>query len=347
MMGIGKGPDMDKDVVGIAGLGRYLPARTVDAWEAVEESGMSREQYERTGAARLHLAAEGEMPSSMAAEASRQALEDAGMSPEDVDLIIYTGSVKDHSRWQASNKVQADLEAFNSYVFDLYQGAGGQNLALSVAQSMVRDDPEIQTVLIAAAERWDTSLEVPVLGHSLIFGDGASAAVLRRGHPDYRLRSWAHTTRGEHHAAFCIPDVGAGTRLTPEVFERGGHYFQKHRPKHHNRDDVLAFVEEFNQTGVETFDRALRKAGARIEDVAFVVMINTSLAHNRVFLERLGVPLDRSSAGAVGETGLLGTGDIFYNLRGARSKGMVKKGDLVALYTVGSGYSWGVSLLLA
>jgi len=342
-----EGKTMDTDSVGIAGLGSYLPEKIVDAWEAVKESGISKEKFSRIGAAELHLAAEGEMPSSMAVDASRQALDNAGLTPDDVDLIIYTGSVKDHSRWQASNKVQADLEAFNSYVFDLYQGSSGQNMALSVAHSMIIDDPDLETVLIAAGERWDTTLERPILGHSFIFGDGGSAAVLRRGHPEHVLLAWAHATKGEHHAAFCVPDVGAGTKLTPEVFARGGHMFQFCKSKDRSPDEIRAFIEEFNQTGKQTFELAARRAQVAVGDIDFVVMLNSSAQHNRYFLGELGFGEDQSTLGYIAETGLLGTADIFYNLQRALSDNRVKKGDLVAFYTVGGGYSWTVTLVRA
>jgi len=338
---------MGTDSVGIAGVGSYLPETVVDAWEAVKESGISKEKFSRIGAAKLHLAAEGEMPSSMAVAASRRALDDAGLTPDDVDLIIYTGSVKDHSRWQASNKVQADLEAFNSYVFDLYQGSSGQNMALSVGCSMILDDPDLDTVLIAAGERWDTTLERPILGHSFIFGDGGSAAVLRRRHSDLVLLAWAHTTRGKHHAAFCVPDVGAGTKLTPEVFARGGHLFQFCSPKNRSPDEIKAFVEEFNQIGKQTFELAARRAHVAINDIDFVVMLNSSAHHNRYFLTELGFSEEQSTLDYIAETGLLGTGDIFYNLQKALSTSRVKKGDLVAFYTVGGGYSWTVTLVRA
>jgi len=336
-----------RQVVGIAGVGSYLPDRKVDAWEAVRGSGISREKFESIGVREIHLAAEGEMPSSMSVEAGRRALVDAGMEAGEIDLIIYCGAQKDHSRWQASNKVQAELEAFNGYAFDLDQSSGGQNLALSVAASMIEDDPSVDTVLITSAERWDTSLEQPVLGHSFIFGDGASAAVLKRDHEEYELLAWAHETRGEHHHAICIPDVGAGVKLTPEVFERGGHLLQFYGPLHGNREEARAFVQEFNRIGAGNFRTAAERANVGLDDIDFVVTVNSSRRHIRKFLEGLGLDAERSSVNLVSETGLLGSADVFYNLDQARRRGWVKKGDLVALCSVAGGYSWGTTLLRA
>ncbi len=335
------------EMVGICGVGSYLPEKKVDAWEAVRESGISREKFDSIGARDLHLAAEGEMPSSMAVAAAQVALADAGLEPKDVDLIIYTGSVKDHSRWQASNKVQADLDASNSYVFDLYQGSAGQNLALSVGRSMIDDDPEVNTVLIAAAERWDSSLDRPIIEKSFVVGDGGSAAVLRRQHPELVHLATASTCRGEHHQAYCIPDVGASVRLTPEVFARGGHLYQQYRPVARTQKDPSAFVEEFMEIGQQTFAEAARRAEVSISAVDYVITINSSKRHNQAFLARMGLAERASSIEAVAETGLLGTADAFYNLARARSRGELKKGDLIAVYTVAGGYSWSVSLLRA
>ncbi|MBN2494448.1 MAG: hypothetical protein JXR96_07665 [Deltaproteobacteria bacterium] len=333
--------------VGIAGVGSYLPERSLDAWEAVRGSGIPREKFDKIGARRLHVAAEGETPSSMAVEASRRALDDAGLGPEAVDLVVYCGSLKDHARWMASAKVQADLGCGDSFAFDLYQGCNGQNMAMRVVCALMRADPSIRTALIAAAERWDTTLERPILGHSFIFGDGASAAVLRRDAPSYRILSSACRTWGEHHETFCCPELGAASRLTPEVLARGGHLFQIYKPSYASREEIRVFGERINEVARQMLEEAVRRAGVDFGDIDFVIMINASRRHNLLFLDAVGLAGCPHTADYVAESAHLGTGDIFYNLDRVRREGRVRPGQLVAFYTGGGGYSWAVTLVRA
>ena len=260
-----------ENLVGIAGVGSYLPEKTVDAWEAVRDSGIPRDKFERIGARRLHLAAEGEKPSDMASEACRRALDDAGLAPLDVDAIIYAGSHKDHARWMASAKVQADLGCGVSFCFDLHQGCNGQNMAINVGRSLVLSDPDVHTVLLTAAERWDTTLQRPVLGHSFVFGDGASAAVLRRGHPDLVVLAFTCRTWGDHHNTFCCPELGASSKLTPEVLARGGHLFQIYRPLHTDHESIKAFGVEVNRVARELLEKACQRAGAGFSEIGVVI----------------------------------------------------------------------------
>ncbi|HOX43528.1 MAG TPA: 3-oxoacyl-[acyl-carrier-protein] synthase III C-terminal domain-containing protein [Myxococcota bacterium] len=333
--------------VGIAGVGSFLPAKVVDAWEAVAPSGITRERFERIGAKRIHVCAPHERPSDMAIEASRRALADAQVEAKDLDLIIYSGSHKDHARWMASAKVQAELKSDRSFAFDLYQGCNGENMSLRIAWGLMQDDPAIRHVLLCAAERWDTTLEHPVMGSSFIFGDGASAAVLKRDHPTFRLLSTACRTWGEHHDSYCCPELGAANKLTPEVLARKGHLFQLVVEHQGSREAVLAFSKRINDTAREMIEEGARKAGVKAEDATFVLLINSSARHLQLFLEAVGLQGRRNTARYIEDVGHLGTGDVFYNLERARNEGLVKKGDLIVCYTGGGGYSFAVTWMRA
>lgn len=337
---------MNLDPVGICGLGAYLPEKTVDAREVAREAGVLRERFERIGARDLHLAADGELPSDMAVEACRRALDDAGVGLSDVDLIMYCGSVKDHARWQAGAKVQSALGCDDCFVVDFYQSCNGQNVAMTTARSMIRFDPDIHVVLVCAAERWDSSLERPVLGDALVFGDGASAAVLRRGHGRLRLVASAFSCRGEHHDLFCIPEVGAGAPVTREVLERGGHWFQPCRPPERTREDNLELAGRLEEDARRLLGRATSDAGIDPGEIGLVVCANTNRRHLQRMLEALDLA-DRPLAAWIEETGFLGTADVYYNLARARAEGLPAPGTPVAVVTTGGGYATAVSLLLS
>jgi 3-oxoacyl-[acyl-carrier-protein] synthase III len=336
---------MVKDTVGIAGIGSYLPEKVVDAWEAIEGSGMNRKKFDRIGCIRLHQAAEGEQPSDMSVTASKLALADAEMDPSDIDCIIYTGSVKDHTRWQAAAKIQFELGCKNAYVFDIYQGCNGQNMAMNIGHSIIRSDPNVDTVLITSGERFDSTLEPPVLGKTYLFGDGGSSGILKRNHPDYVILSTAYKTWGIHHGNFCVPEVGAFSKLSMEVVERGGHQLQVYAPLCTTREQLQEFGERLLEIADELIDKACKKASVVRSDIDFVATVNGSKRHNQVFLENMRLADKKSNLMYIEETAHMGSTDTFYNLDYARTVGDVKKGDLILFYTGGAGYTWAITMV--
>lgn len=335
---------MGEDTVGIAGLGSYLPEQVVDAWEAVASTGISRRKLDKIGCKRLHIAAEGEMPSDMAVAAGRRALADAELDPADIDLIIYTGSVKDHGRWQAAAKVQADLGCSRAFGFDIYQGCNGQIIAMAVARSMMADNPRLHNVLICSAERYASTLDPPIVAHTYLFGDGASAGILRRGHPELALLSSVYKTWGDHHHTFCVPAMGASTRLTPAVLEGEGLQLQIYRPLYESREKLQEFGEQVLTIARQLLEKAARRAGVRLEDVDFVVNVNGSRRHNQIFMDTMGFGGRRSAIDYIEETAHMGSPDVYYNLDRARREGILRKDDLIVLYTGGGGYTWAITL---
>jgi 3-oxoacyl-[acyl-carrier-protein] synthase-3 len=336
---------MSKDNIGIAGLGYYLPTAEVDAWQLVKDSKISREKFEAIGVESIHQCLPDQLPSDMAVSAGRQAFDRAGIEPNDVDLMIYCGSLKDHARWQAEAKVQSALGCNDCFGFDLYQSGNGQSMSLKVVHDMLLGDHDLKVGVIAAAERWDTSLEPPILGHSFIFGDGASVAVLKKNHPDLVILSTAQMTIGQHHEMFCIPEIGTWSKTTVELLERGGHLYQFYKTLDEVVEDKRSFIETFIQNGIDLFGQAAEQAGLQVSQLDYVVMPNTSRKHNCKFLDKLGHDPKRSSLDFARTSGLLGTADVFYNLQRAIEEKQISKGELVALYSVGAGYSLAVTIL--
>jgi len=336
---------MDEHTVGIAGIGSYLPKRTIDAWEAVRGTGINREKFDRIGCKRLHQAGPGEMPSDMSIKASRLALDDAGLTPAEIDVIIYTGSVKDHTRWQAAAKIQHQLGCKNAHGFDIYQGCNGQNMAMNIGRSMISSDPNVKTVLITSGERFDSTLDPPILGSTYLFGDGGSAGILKRDHPEFVIISTAYKTWGIHHGNFCVPEIGAFSKLSMEVVERGGHQLQIWRPLCTTREELQEFGKRLIEIADQLIDKACTRAGVTRDEIDFVATVNGSKRHNSVFLERMRLSRCKSNIDYIEECAHMGSTDTFYNLDRARREGAIAKGDLILFYTGGAGYTWAITMV--
>jgi 3-oxoacyl-[acyl-carrier-protein] synthase III len=177
-------------VIGIAGLGVYLPERVMTARELAAASGIPEEVIRaKFGLNQKHIAdvsGKGETVSMMAAEAGRRALQDAGISPEEVDALIYFGSMhKDYYVWLAAPRIQALLGARRAYAFEICGTSAGLPFAMKAARSMMLADPSLRHVLLVAAS--NESMLLDYTNHRarfmFNFGDGAAACLLRRDHP--------------------------------------------------------------------------------------------------------------------------------------------------------------------
>ncbi len=333
--------------IGIAGVGSYLPEKVVDAWELVKGTGMPRGKFEKIGCRRLHQAAPGETPSDMALRSARLALDQAGIGPEEIDAIVYTGSFKDRTRWLASARVQHELGCRRAFGFDIYQGCNGQNMAMHICRAMMRTEPTLRHMLICSGERFDSTLDPPVMGQTYLFGDGSSAGVLRRGHPRLVLVSTAYRTWGVHHGNFCVPAVGAWRRLDEEAIAQGLHQLQIWQPVCRTREQLEEFGEQLLQIADRLIEKACRKAGIERQQISFVATVNGSRRHNQVFLERMRLTHCQSNIDYIEETAHMGSSDTFYNLDRARREGKINPGDYVLFYTGGAGYTWAITLVRA
>jgi len=337
---------VEKTDVGIVGLGWYLPEKAVAAEELAAKEGMEAERCRRLGYGRITLAEEGQLPSEMAVLASRRALRDAGLGPEAVDVIIYCGAFKDHSRWQASNKVQAELEAFNSYVFDLDQNAAGQAAALRLAEDLIRHEPEVNTVLICGAECFGTSLEGRRLGNSFLMGDGASAAVVRAGARGLRLRASASAACGRWHRRVCMLELGAAYHFDEQLLERKGHLLQVVREpgdeqlREQARQELKRIAQQVVLEGLELADR-------HRSDIALLLHTALPRPHAQDLSEALGFSSKQTTMDYLADTGVLGGPELFYYLERARKECRFSAGQWLILLGVGAGLVASAALLEA
>ena len=168
--------------VGIAGIGRYLPERWLDAEAVADLTGMSaRTVRDKFGMRGKHVAADDEHVSAMAAKAGAAALQEAGTPPEDIGAVVYFGSTwKDYAVWQAAPKIAHDLECSRAFALELDYVSCGGPVALRVCRDMLIAEPDLRAILVVAASRESHLLDYRDRWSQFMFtfGDGAVAAVL-------------------------------------------------------------------------------------------------------------------------------------------------------------------------
>src|SRR5271169_2682199 len=172
----------------VAGCGAYLPERVLTNDELARQLDTSDEWIrQRTGIGARHIAADGELTSDLALIAARRALERAGMSGSDLDLIVLATATPDHTFPATATKVQAQLGMKRGAAFDIQAVCSGFIFALAIADNALRLG-QARTALVIGAETFSRILDWQDRGTCVLFGDGAGALVLNaaRGEPTSR-----------------------------------------------------------------------------------------------------------------------------------------------------------------
>src|SRR6202142_3143264 len=172
----------------VAGCGAYLPERVLTNDELARRLDTSDEWIrQRTGIGERRIAADGELTSDLAVPAARRALERAGMSGSDLDLIVMATATPDHTFPATATKVQAQLGMKRGAAFDIQAVCSGFIFALAMADNALRLG-QARTALVIGAETFSRILDWEDRGTCVLFGDGAGAIVLRaapnRGNAD-------------------------------------------------------------------------------------------------------------------------------------------------------------------
>lgn len=206
-------------MIGLTGLGVYLPAGRMDAATIAEKSGLPEWVVrEKLGITTKPVPGTGDQPVAMGVRAARQALDQAGLRPADVDVVIgITEEYKEYPVWTAAIKLAHDLGADRAYAYDLGQKCGTSVLALKQARDLLRADPHVSTVLIAGGYRNGDLIDYtdPNVRFMYNLGAGAAAAVVQRNAPVNELLGAALRTDGSFSLDVLVPVGGTIEPVTP------------------------------------------------------------------------------------------------------------------------------------
>jgi 3-oxoacyl-[acyl-carrier-protein] synthase-3 len=322
----------------IVGTGTYLPSRVVTNDELRTKMGIDTTDEwirERTGIASRRIAAEGEATSDMATAASRQALEMAGIRPNDLDLIVCATVTPDMPFPAAACFVQAKLGATRAAAFDVSAACAGSLFALSIADTYIRTGAA-KNVLVIGAELLTRVSDWKDRATCVLFGDAAGAMVLvpetREGHGI--LSTHLHTD-GTQTGILNIPGGGSARPFSPEVYEK--------------RDQLIKMNgREVYKTAVRALEmvsrEALERNGYRARDVDLVIAHQANLRILEHVMKKLELPLEKCVVN-IDQVGNTSSASVPLTLDQANRKGNIKDGDLVLMMAIGGGMAWGSALL--
>ncbi len=318
----------------ITGLGAYLPEKILTN-AAIEKIVDTTDDWirTRTGIRERRIAAEDQATSDLALPAAQEALKNAGLTPEDLDLIIVGTTSPDMLFPSASCFLQAKLGA-SCGAFDLAAACSGFVYALSVAEGFVKSGIH-RNVLVVGAETITRFINWKDRGTCVLFGDGAGAAVVSRSKDGHGILASHLGADGTQSEILQIPAGGSRIPPSAESVANGLHYV---------RMDGQALFKIAVKTMEQAVLKVLEHEKLQVEDISCLI---PHQANNRILqavAERLKISSEKVFVN-VDRYGNMSSASTVIALYEAVKSGAVKKGDYVVLVAFGGGLTWGASLI--
>lgn len=317
----------------IIGTGSYLPERRLTNHELaaqLAERGIETSHewiVERTGIEARHFADGNTYSSDLALQASRKALEAAGVTAQDIDLIIVATSTPDMVFPSTACILQNKLGANGCPAFDVQAVCSGFVYALTVADSMIRSGAASRA-LVVGAEVFSRLLNFDDRTTCVLFGDGAGAVVLEASQEPGILATDLHAD-GQHVGILCVPgNVSGGNVMGSPMLTMDGQAVFK--------------------LAVGVLEKAARavlvKAGKTEADIDWLVPHQANIRIMQSTARKLKLPMEKVIV-TVQEHGNTSAASIPLALDEGGRSGKIQKGDTVMLEGVGGGFTWGAVLL--
>jgi 3-oxoacyl-[acyl-carrier-protein] synthase-3 len=318
----------------IAGTGSSLPPRRLsnaDLVAELAERGLETSDdwiVERTGIRARHFAAADVNSSDLGTEAGRNAIEAAGMTPQDIDLLIVATSTPDMVFPSTATIVQRKLGITNGCpAFDVQAVCSGFIYALTIADAMIRAGTA-RNALVIGAEVFSRILDFNDRTTCVLFGDGAGAVVVSACETPGLLATDLHAD-GRHLDILCVPGHVSGGKVTGDPLLR--------------MDGQAVFKLAVGV--LEDAARAvLAKAGKTAADIDWLIPHQANIRIMNGTARKLKLPADKVVV-TVHEHGNTSAASIPLALDHAVRNGQVQRGQTLLLEGVGGGFTWGAVLL--
>jgi 3-oxoacyl-[acyl-carrier-protein] synthase-3 len=323
----------------IAGTGSYVPERVLTnadlekLVETTDEWIMSR-----TGIKERRIAAEGEATSDLATKAALRAMEAAGVTAEEIDLIIVGTISPDTFFPSTACHVQRNLGAVKAVAFDVSAACAGFLYAMQIARQFINGGTR-KTALIIGADKLSGMVNWQDRNTCVLFGDGAGAAILTAKEPNdgdpSGVLSSVMASDGRLTDILSVPGGGSAIPITPENAD------QRLNTIHMQGREVFKAAVKYT---LEACEQVIERAGLKAEDIALIIPHQANVRIVDAIRERLGLPPERAFLN-LQKYGNTSGAAVAIALDEAVRSGVVKKGDNILLVAFGAGFAWSASVI--
>ncbi len=312
----------------IIGTGSYLPEKVLtNKYLATTVDTSDEWIQQRTGIRQRHIAAENESSSDLALQASRRALDMAGIAADKLDLIIVATTTPDMVFPSTACILQAKLGIKNMPAFDLQAVCSGFVYALATADQYMRSG-QYEHILVVGAEVYSRILDWNDRGTCVLFGDGAGAVVLKRSTEPGILASRLHAD-GNHASILSVPGTVSGGKVSgrPLLQMEGTAVFK-------------FAVKVLEEVALEV----LAAGGMEISAVDWLIPHQANIRIIQSTAKKLGMSMERVIT-TVDRHANTSAASVPLALDEAVRDGRIRPGHHVLLEGVGGGFTWGAVLL--
>jgi len=326
----------------IIGTGSYLPERILTNKELEKIVKTSDEWIStRTGIKSRRIAGAGEETSVMAARAAVRAMEMAGVTAPELDMIIVGTITPEMIMPSSACLVQKEIGAENAFAFDVSAACSGFVYALEIADRYVKNAPDMK-ILVIGAETLSARVDWQDRNTCVLFGDGAGACVVTGSNGDDGLlasrlysdgRLWQLLSLDAQPRRYC-PPVDYGTLPDPDSFCDGSTF---------NMVGKDVFKYAVRQMG-DAVEKLLKKEGVAVDDIHLLIPHQANIRILKSLAERVNLPFEKVYT-TIQKYGNSSAASLPIALDEANREGRLHKDDLLLFSVFGGGFTWGVMLL--
>ncbi len=324
--------------IGIVSWGTYFPSQIETAADVAAATGIPEEVVtKKMGLVQKHIAGPEDHCASMGAKAATQALARAGVSPDQVNLIIYHGSeYKEHFVWSAATRIQELIGAENAGAFEIYALCASAPIAFKTARGMMLEDDTLQYVLLVAASRENDLVHYDNERARFMFnfGAGAGAILLKRDHAENIVMGTSIISDGALSHSVVMAAGGSAQPASQETVANDLH--QLDVPNLQFMGERLGAVSHPNF--LKVISGAVEKSGFITDDIDFLGLVHMKRSAYDAILADLG--LEQTQSVYLDHYGHMQSVDQIVALELAQQQNQLKDGDLVVLSGAGTGYTW-------
>lgn len=336
--------------MGIVAAGMYLPETVMTAEEIAAASGLPLWVVkDKLGITQKHIPTPGLHPNVMAARAANQAIDKAGIDPKEIDVLLCTTEEwKEYMLWTAGIDLAQEIGAVNAWGMDIHMRCATTIAALKLARSLMRDDPSVDTIMIAGGYVIGDFIDFTNLRTTFLFniGAGAGALIVKRNWPVNHVLGTHLMSDGTMSRHVIVPASGTIQHPTDAAVAKGLFKFDLVEPE--------AMKTRLGEVSIDNWmfcvDEALRKSGTKSDgtaytrdDLDYLNMLLVKPSAHKEILDLLGLTEDQSVY--LRDVGHIGEQDSIISMIEGERQGKLKPGDLMVIVGAGIGYVWGAGVV--
>ena len=327
----------------ISGLGFYVPDNVVTNDDLSKIMDTNDEWIqERTGIQeRRHIIRGEDTTTTMGVKAAKIAIDRSGLSNDDIDFIVFATISPDYYFPGPGVELQKELGMKTIGALDIRNQCSGFVYALSVADQFIKTGM-YKNILVVASEVQSLGLDMTTRGRgvSVIFGDGAGAAVLSRSNDDSRILSTHLHSEGEHAKELAVLAPGMGGRWVTDILADNNPDDESYYPYMNGQFVFKHAVVRFS----EVINEGLQANNLKVSDIDMLIPHQANLRISQ-FIQKKFSLTDEQVFNNIQKYGNTTAASIPIALTEAWEQGKIKKGDTVVLAAFGSGFTWASAII--